>query len=66
MGNWELGRRFKPVELDPLTIWNIFYYFFENYLRSDSDEKADLGNNERPSLHANCFQFEKIWFYDLD
>ena len=41
---------FKSVESDPLAIWNIFYYFFGNYLRSDSDEKVDLGNNERPSV----------------
>ena len=28
-------------------MWNIFYYFFGNYLRSDTDKKVDLGNNER-------------------
>ena len=49
MGNWELGRRFKTVEFDPLSIWNIFYYFFGNCLRSDTDEKVDLGNNESPT-----------------
>ena len=55
MGNWELGRRFKMVEFDPLTIWNIFFYFFGNYLRSDTDEKVDLGNNERPNLYAYVY-----------
>ena len=48
MENWELGRRFKTFKLGPLTIWNIFYYFFGNYLRSETDEKVDLGTNERP------------------
>ena len=27
-----------------------YYYFFGNYLRSDTDEKVDLGNNERPNV----------------
>ena len=41
--------RFKPVELDPLTIWNILYYFSGNYLRSGTDKKVDLENKERPN-----------------
>ena len=27
----------------------LFIIFFGNYLRSDTDKKVDLGNNERPS-----------------
>ena len=49
---WEikaLWGGFKSVELDPLTMWNIFYYFFRNFLHGDTDEKFDLGNKERPS-----------------
>ena len=50
---WEIealwGGGFKSVELDPLTIWNIFYYFFGNFLHGDTDEKVDLGNEERPN-----------------
>ena len=38
------------VELDPHTIWNIFYYFFGNFLHGDTDEKVDLGNKERPNV----------------
>ena len=41
---------FKSVELDPLTMWNIFYYFFRNFLHGDTDERVDLGNKERPSV----------------
>ena len=39
----------------PLTshiIWNIFYDFFGNYLRSDADEKVGSGNNERPNIYV--------------
>ena len=43
------GGGFKSVELDPLTIWNIFYYFFGNFLHG---EKVDLGNKERPSVQC--------------
>ena len=43
---------FKSVELDSLTIWNIFYYFFQNFLHGDTDEKVDLGNKERPNVHV--------------
>ena len=45
------GGRFKSVELDPLTIWNIFYYFFRNVLHGGADEKVDLENKERPNMH---------------
>ena len=52
---WEIealwGGGFKSVELDPLTIWNIFYYFFGNFLHGDTDEKVDLGNKERSNEH---------------
>ena len=44
--------RLKSVELDPLIIWNIFYYFFRNFLHGDTDEKVDLGNKERPNIYA--------------
>ena len=51
------------VELDPLTIWNIFYYFFGNFLQGDTDEKVDLGNKERPNTHItrniNFQQYDK-------
>ena len=53
------------VELDPLTIWNIFYYFFGNFLDGDTDEKVDLGNKERPNdhniqnLHAKHYYTQK-------
>ena len=30
--------------------WNIFYYFFGNFLHSDTNEKVDLGNKERPNV----------------
>ena len=30
-------------------MWNIF--FSGNYLRSDTNEEVDLGNNERPNAH---------------
>ena len=38
--------------MDPLTIWNIFYYFFRNFLYGDTDEKVDLGNKERPNVRV--------------
>ena len=51
---WEIealwGGGVKSVELDPLTIWNIFYYFFGNVLHGVFDEKVDLGNKERPTV----------------
>ena len=28
-------------------------YFFGNYLRSDTHEKLDLGNNERPNVQLS-------------
>ena len=51
MGNLDPLGGFKSVELDPLTIWNIFYYFFGNFLHGDADEKMNLGNKERPNVH---------------
>ena len=52
------GGGFKSVELGPLTIWNIFYYFFRNFLHgdTDADEKVDLGNKERPTIHIGLVQ----------
>ena len=48
---WEIEalgwREFKSIELGPLTIWNIFHYFFRNFLHGDTDEKVDLGNKEK-------------------
>ena len=50
---WEIealwGGGFKSVELDPLTIWNIFY-FFGNFLHGDTDDKVDLGNKDCPNI----------------
>ena len=37
-------RVFKPIRLDPLTIWNVF----GNYLRWETNEKVDLVNSKRP------------------
>ena len=37
--------------MDPLTMWNIFYYFFRNFLHGDTDEEVDFGNKERPNVH---------------
>ena len=54
---WEieaLWEGFKSVELDPLTIWNIFYYFFRKFLHGDTDEKVDQGNKERPTVYIVC------------
>ena len=28
-----------------------YFFFSGNYLRSDTDEKVDLGNNERPNIY---------------
>ena len=60
---WEIealwGGGFKSVELDPLTIWNIFYYFFRNFIHGDSDEKVDLGNKERPNIDRYIIIFER-------
>ena len=38
---------FKTIKLDPLTKWNVFFYFFGNYFRWESDGKVDLGNTKR-------------------
>ena len=43
----------KSIELDPFTIWNIFYYFFRNFLHGDTDEKVDLGKKERSNGYTN-------------
>ena len=43
---------FKSVALDPLTIWNIFYYFFGNFLHDDTHEIVDLVNKERSNTHS--------------
>ena len=43
----------KPVNLHPLTVWNIFYYFFGHPLRSDTGEKVDSGSNEGPNVHGS-------------
>ena len=40
---------FKPIKLGPPTIWNVFFYFFGNCLRWETDEKVDMGNNKRPN-----------------
>ena len=29
----------KPIKLDPLTIWNVFFYFLGNYLRLSTFDK---------------------------
>ena len=42
---------------------NIFYYFFGNYLRSDTDKKVNFGNNERPTVHLHGGELKK--FYTL-
>ena len=46
------GGGVKSVKSDPLTIWNIFYYFFRNFLHGNTDEKVDLENKERPNIHV--------------
>ena len=59
---WEievLWEGFKSVKLDPLTIWNIFYYFFENNFQRENEKKMNLGNKERPSVHETRSTSEK-------
>ena len=49
---WEnrgLWREHQPVQLDPHTIWNILYHFFEN--DEESEKRMNLGNKERPTMH---------------
>ena len=37
-----------------LSPYEIFWIiFFVNYLRSDTDEKVEFGNNERPSVYIH-------------
>ena len=53
MENWgPLGEGVDSVELDPLTMWIIFYYIYRNFLHGDTDEKVDLGNKEHPNNHV--------------
>ena len=33
----------------PLTMWNIFYYFFRNFSHGDTNKKVDLGNKDCPN-----------------
>ena len=42
-----LIRVFKPIKLDPLTMFS--FIFFGNYVRWKTDDKVDLGNNKRPN-----------------
>ena len=60
MGNCGLISVFKTIKLDPLTIWNVFFYFFGNYVRWESDEKVDLGNNDLAKLMIEMFYLVKI------
>ena len=46
MGNRGRLRELESDDLDAFTIWNIFYYFFENFLRSVNDEGAIMINYE--------------------
>ena len=60
------GGEFKSVELDPLTIWKIFYYyFFRNFLHGDTDEKVDLGNKELPNTYFVLYLLLYITCYFL-
>ena len=52
------GGGVKSVELYPLTIWNIFYYFFGNFLHVDTDQKVDLGNKKRPNTYVNTIYLD--------
>ena len=48
------------IKLDPLTIWNIFFYFFGNYVRWECDGKVDLGNNDLANLLIQMFYLVKL------
>ena len=41
--------RAHPVQVDPLTVWNIFYYFFGNDFQRENEKKIknNLGNKEK-------------------
>ena len=54
-----LWREHEPVHLDPLTIWNIFHYFFGNDFKRKNEKKMNLGNKERPSVHETRSTSEK-------
>ena len=41
-------------------MWNIFHYFFRNFLHGDPDEKVHLGNNEHTSVHSPVIDCAKI------
>ena len=43
-GGIQIGR------IGPFHRMEYFYYLFRNFLHGDTDEKVDLGNNERPSV----------------
>ena len=42
---------FETLTFAPCSVM-YYYYFFVNYLRSKTDKKVDLGNNECPNMHS--------------
>ena len=60
---WEkrgLWREHEPVQLDPITIWNIFYYFFGKDFQRENEKKMNLGNKERPSVHVRLHELVRL------
>ena len=63
------SRGYQPFQLDPLTIWNIFYYFFGNDFQRENEKKTNLGNKERPSIQEyfeNGNRFSGKFYDDLE